>query len=635
MEFNLKEGNYLIQGVSQGVSGLIFTFEAHKNQRCELLIYKAGTYEVEEKIIIPQKFCIGSLYSVEIIGLKNELEYNYCLDGKISTDPYAKRIIGREKWADFSRKEQNFMLKSYYASAQSVSGKYKRRLEAIPKDKMILYKLNVRSFSMDYTKGNKGTFAALKDKIPYLKSLGVNCIECMPVYEFEELILRQCEKKLDYKEWKVRWEEHTAANKGNKNKVSGVLSPEYEYDLDEKRVNVWGYTPSYYYALKESFAFQKTGKEEFEAFIEALHENDMECVLEMHFLDTFPKNQIVDILKYWVLAYGVDGFHLLGIDIPIAQIMEESVLKSTKIFHDSYYTGNEENTNRYFVYNEEFKYSARKMLNFQEASLCEFTQQMRKQGSDMGFINYISDNNGFTLRDVFSYEQKHNEDNLEDNLDGNDWNYSDNCGVEGETRRKNVEQKRDKMFRNAIALLYLAQGVPLLYAGDEFGNSQKGNNNAYCQDNPIGWVNWKKFVKRKDLFTFVQKMIQFRKDHDVISSSFPMKMTDYSGVGYPDLSYHGQEAWQSKDMIHRYTIGMLYCGDYSNHKSKRIDMIYIAYNFDPKKKSLALPDLDKKKKWYIVMDTSYIYQGFLEKEQVVKTNLIELEGQSISILIGK
>ena len=283
-----------------------------------------------------------------------------------------------------------------------------------------------------------------------------------------------------------------------------------------------------------------------------------------------------------------------------------------------------------FVYRDEFYYPLRKMLNHKEICLTDFVNQMRKQKKYAGFVNYAASNDGFTLADVFMYSEKHNEANGENNADGNDWNYSDNYGIEGPTRKKYIESLRKKQLRNAITAVFLAQGIPLLAAGDEIGNSQRGNNNAYCQDNAVGWVNWKNDKKYASLQQFVRKMTAFRKAHPVLRMEEPMRMNDYKGLGYPDLSFHCDSAWTVGFSPNRQSVGMLYCGLYADCE----EMIYVAYNFHTGKQFLALPKLPKSKKWYKVMDTGN-ENGFLEKEMIMDAVQVEIAGMSIQILIGK
>ena len=265
----------------------------------------------------------------------------------------------------------------------------------------------------------------------------------------------------------------------------------------------------------------------------------------------------------------------------------------------------------------------------------EFLNQQRKQGTNIGYINYISSNNGFTLADLFMYNDKHNESNGEENLDGNEWNFSNNYGVEGPTRKSFVKAIRKLKWRNSMMMLFLAQGVPMLWEGDEIGNSQEGNNNAYCQDNSIGWVNWKQDKIAKEKLDFLKKLIDFRKNHPILSNEVPFRFNDYGAFGYPDFSYHGDAAWISDSDLDRMCVGIMYCGEYAP-ESASDDYVYIGYNFFSRKSFLALPKLCKDRKWFLVADSSRQSQQFLDEMiELENQTEIELEPQEICILVGK
>ena len=278
-------------------------------------------------------------------------------------------------------------------------------------------------------------------------------------------------------------------------------------------------------------------------------------------------------------------------------------------------------------------YPARKVLNHMNADMKELLDQQRKQGDGYGFINYIAGNNGFTLCDLFMYNDKHNENNGEDNKDGAVWNFSNNYGVEGPSNKKYIKSIRRLKWKNAMMLLFLAQGVPAIMAGDEFENSQSGNNNAYCQDNETGWVNWKNERKNRKNIQFLKDLIRFRKKHPIISNPKPFKFCDYKTTGYPDLSYHGSSAWISQFDLDRMCVGIMYCGEYSSDNK---EYVYIAYNFYSYREMLALPKLQKGKKWYKIADSSrneniFSYDAAPSKDQ----QFVQMEPQAVCILIGK
>jgi glycogen operon protein len=361
--------------------------------------------------------------------------------------------------------------------------------------------------------------------------------------------------------------------------------------------------------------------------------------MEMWFDERMNQNRVIDALRYWVRTYHIDGFHLLGPQVPVTAVAQDIMLSRTKIFCDGFEPFLLEDKEAYrhlFVYNDEYLYPVRKILNHIGGSLEEFLGEQRRQHPVLGYVNYIAGSNGFTLYDMFAYMEKHNQANGEDNCDGVTWNFSSNCGIEGRTTNRYVTALRERQLLNSIAILLCGQGVPLIHSGDEGGNSQDGNNNAYCQDNKTGWINWKKMAKYSWLTDFVRQMIAFRREHPIISLDVPMQMNDYRRLGYPDMSYHAENAWQNDFSGDRMAAGVMYFGKYASTESLEDDgFIYVGYNFHAGLQHLALPKLPEEKKWYLYMDTSLGRQPFLLTAEPKEGQLIKLQGQSVVILIGK
>lgn len=623
MDYTIREGNYERYGVQVNTDGIIFTFEAEKEDECKILIY-GKKQELTATIPIPARYCRGAIRSVCIAGIpERNLRYNYEINGKVVTDPYANRIVGREGWNDNGREAVSYEICGGYTAPMFDWGDDAQ--PEVPRHEMVMYKLHVRGFSMDAgIRGkSRGTFRAIKERIPYLKELGITTIEFMPVYEFEEIIMPESVELPDYINWQT--------------KDDDKIKPE----LPEKpeKVNFWGYVPGNYFAVKASYASIPDASLELKELIRELHANGMECVLEMYFTEKQNQNVILDALRYWVRDYHVDGFHLLGEKLPVTQIAQDAWLRRTKIFYTGYDAMLLEEKRKYphlFLYSDEYLYPVRAVLNHRNGSLEAFACQQRKQHKVQGFVNYIADNNGFTLLDLFCYAEKHNEANGEDNCDGSNFNLSNNYGIEGRTGKRHVCGQRERKLRNAVAILMLGQGVPLLFEGDEMGNSQEGNNNAYCQDNRTGWVNWKKNEKYAWLREFTREMIAFRKAHPVIASEEPKALNDFLRKGSPDLSYHGENAWISSMPEDRLAVGMMYCGAYEELPDGTKDnFIYIGYNFHGGLNKLALPKLPEKKKWHLVMDTSCGNQAFLPEEKLWGEPQITLQGESVVILVGR
>ncbi len=550
MKYTIQEGNYEKMGVWYSNKKAIFTFHAEKEDDCAVVLTHKVTKERTE-IEVPHEYCFGSLRSVAISGLQmKDYYYAYLKNGEELLDDYAPAIAGREVWNDSSRAADGY--KVYGTVVEEGFSWRGDRHPEIPSRKMLMYKLHIRGFSMDRRMRAKGTFGAVERQIPYLKRLGITTVEMMPVYEFEEMPIPEEKPKLpDY----ITWEED----------AQDLIPKAIMNTKPEKKLNYWGYSEGNYFAVKASYAqVPENAAQEFKHLVRTLHENGMECVVEMYF-DGTDHNLILDALHYWVKEFHVDGFHLIGPDIPSEDIIKDVTLSRTKFFYmdPPPVASPQKKYERLFIYKEEYQYPARKVLNHINANLAQFVEQQRKQGKGFGYINFVASNNGFTLADCFMYNDKHNEANGEENLDGDNWNFSSNCGTEGPSRRKKLLGIRRKQWRNAMAMIMLAQGVPLIWSGDEFGNSQEGNNNAYCQDNPVGWVNWKSPAAMRPYEDFLTKMIAFRKEHPILAPEEPFTFADHKGSGFPDLSYHGSHAWISDADYGSMSVGMLYNGAYA------------------------------------------------------------------------
>lgn len=593
MDLRVNEGNYLVLGTTTAKNQITFTFEAEKEDVCRIIFISKVTQE-KESVLVPDEYCLGSLRSVTITGV-NPQEYNYLyeINGREQIDSYARVIAGREVWNDAEREVNGNQLSAGFLTDKFSWGE--DRQPEIAKEQMVMYKLHVRGFSMaDKSAGkNKGTFEAVRNRIPYLKDLGITTLELMPVYEFEEMsFLKQVSKLPEYVKWKV-------------NKTD-IIKP--EISLKKKRINYWGYGEGNYFAVKASYASKPhKASGEFKKLVKSLHENNMECVMEIFFAEGSSHSLILDVLRYWVKEYHVDGFHIMGANLPMMTITQDALLGRTKIFAEDF--GGARNARSYknlYVYKTEYQHPARGLLNHYECDIREFANQQRKLGKAYGYVNYIATHNGFTLADLFMYHDKHNEENGEGNCDGSNYNLSNNYGVEGPTKKEYINEIRRQRLRSAYMMLLFAQGIPLIQAGDEFGNTQSGNNNAYCQDNETGWVNWSRFTQAAKERELLRKLISFRREN---------------------AAFCDENAWISQLDQGRKNVGILYRGD-----------VFVGYNFYSEEVRLTLPKLSvntsDKKSWYLVMDSS-LEQVILEEEQLLEEQkYVTLRPHSICLLKG-
>ncbi len=442
---------------------------------------------------------------------------------------------------------------------------------------MVVYLAHVRGFTMHSSSKvrGRGTFYGMMQKIPYLKDLGITTVELQPIYEYEEL---------------------------NKN----------------GKVNYWGYQKGYYYAPKSSYSYKADAVSECKEMIKAFHKQGMEVILQFYFPAEVSRLEILEILQYWSYYYQVDGFHLMGENLPVEELAKDVYLSSRKLWYydfpvETLYPGNELPKKCVLAsYQDSYMYDMRRFLKGDEGSVHAAVKRMTVNPAKQGVIDFVTNYFGLTMWDMVSYERKHNRDNGEDNRDGNDYNGTWNCGAEGVTKKKQIMSLRRKQFMNAFALLMFSQGTPLFFMGDEFGNSQKGNNNPYCQDNEITWLNWNDLNKNKELYQYVKELIAFRRKTGVFHMEKECMLMDYLSCGYPDLSFHGEEAFKpSWDYYCRHA-GLLFCGDYAGEKGV---LTYLAINMHWEPHTYALPKLKKGSKIECAFATDEACR--VEKEYIV------------------
>ena len=379
---------------------------------------------------------------------------------------------------------------------------------------------------------------------------------------------------------------------------------------------------------------------EFKELVRELHENDMELVMQLYFPEDVKRNEIAEILRFWVLEYHVDGFHLLGTDMPADLLAADEALADTKLWYyhfdtDHIYEKGEQPLYPHLAeYNDAWYYDMRRFLKSDEGMLNSALYHMRHIPEKAGSIHYLTNYFGFTLADLVSYDYKHNEANGEDNRDGNDTNCSWNCGEEGPSRRQKIKQLRKKQIKNAMCLLLLSQSTPLIFMGDEFGNTQKGNNNPYCQDNAVTWLDWTNTEKNAELLDFWKQLIAFRREHSILRPQRELRLMDHKACGYPDLSYHGQNAWRPQTESYFRYIGLLLCGAYAEPEDEKDTFLYLALNMHWEDHELALPRLPKGMGWKRAISTENGEGEKCESDPVSDEAVKRIPARCIEVYVG-
>ncbi len=652
--FRLRPGRPLPFGATFVPGGVNFAVYSHHGTACTLALFEKGAPQPFAEIPFPDDFRIGNVFAMMVFDLNYEnIEYGFRMDGpwdpraghrfdrsRILLDPYAKVIGGRDVWAAAYNPHD-----PYPHRAQLIFGdfdwEHDRPLE-IPIEDLVIYEMHVRGFTQHPTSGvqYRGTFAAIRDKIPYLKALGINAIELMPIFEFDEF-------------------EH------------------HRYNADgERLLNYWGYSTVGFFAPKAGYA--ATGAlgmqaDELKTLVKELHRNGIEIILDVVFNHTaegdergptisyrgldnktyymltpdghyynfsgtgntlncnhpIVRDMVIDCLRYWASEYHIDGFRfdlasILGRDQtgaplrnpPLLEALAyDPILAKCKLIAEAwdavglYQVGMFPAYGRWAEWNGKYRDTVRRFLKGDAGQVAEMVQRL--QGSPdlysgrgpTASINFITAHDGFTLNDLFSYNQKHNLANGEDNRDGTDENYSWNCGWEGPTDDPAIIALRRQLMKNAFAILMVSAGVPMMLMGDEAARTQYGNNNAYCHDNELNWFDWSLIEKNSELFRFCQLMIQFRHAHPVLRSPNHFWHQDYVGSGYPDISWHGTDAWQVDWSPYSRALAFLLDGAHAKGGTVRDNSIYVAMNMYWEGLIFHLPALPAQQQWHVFANT--------------------------------
>lgn len=681
--FKIRPGFFRMYGACVASNGVSFTINSHGATRCTLLLFKPQAPKPYARIPFPDSYRIGDTYSMLVYDIKpDEFEYAFSFDGpyepakgllfneeNVLLDPYSRAVTGQRKWGEKPEGGKDFEYRARVVKSSFDWGNIKQ-LEQ-PFEDLVIYETHVRGYTKDKSSGVSapGTFAGLKDKIPYLKDLGINAVELMPIFEFDEMESARV--------------------------VDGV-----------QLYNYWGYNTVSFFAPNTSYAFNEEHNhegDELKSLIKALKENGIEVILDVVFNHTAEGNEmgpcfsfkgidnnvyymltpdahyynfsgcgnvmncnhpvvrsfIIDCLRHWAIEYRVDGFRfdlasILGRDqngAPMANppILEslafDPVLGKMKLIAEAwdagglYQVGSFPSWNRWAEWNGRYRDDMKSFLKGDDGMAGNAITRITgsrdlyspESRGHKASVNFLTCHDGFTLYDLYSYNEKHNEKNGWNNTDGDNNGHSWNCGAEGETDDPNVNGLRRRLIKNAFAALLCSRGPAMFFAGDEFCNTQFGNNNAYCQDNIISWLDWSRLEEFKEIHDFVRHMIQFRKEHPILR-----KMTKPSSCQFPEISVHNGTPFNASTDYKTKLIGIMYAG--RNEEDTEDDIVFYCMNAYWEPLVMQLPVLPNGKHWHVDTNTNAEYfdgEDFTEKTELLGVNTIRVPARTTIILVAE
>ena len=670
--YEVRPGFYEINGATAIPGGVNFTIHSHQAINCTLLLFNRMETEPFAILPFPENYRIGNVYSMIVFKLNIEdFEYAYRMDGpfdrkkgiifdksKNLLDPYAKAVTGQSVWGE--RPVNGYGYKARVVKDDFDWGNCKSPLT--PMEDLIIYEMHVRGFTKDDSSNVDcpGTFAGLMEKIPYLKELGVTAVELMPIFEFDELRdIREYEENtlLDY--WGYNTVSFFAPNtgycasleynrEGNELKklirelnesgievfLDVVFNHTAEGDENGPYISFKGIDNNIYYLLTPDGRYY----------------NFSGCGNTLNCNHPIVKQMILECLRYWVTTYRVDGFRfdlatILGRNEdgspmskpPLLQSLAfDPILGKVKLIAEAwdagglYQVGSFPAWNRWVEWNGKYRDDLRSFLKGDDKVAQAAVNRIvgspdlypKEIRGDYASVNFLTCHDGFPLHDLYVYNIKHNEKNGWDSTDGDNNNLSWNCGIEGETEDEEINKLRRRMVKNACAVLMCSRGIPMFLAGDEFGNTQFGNNNAYCQDNIISWLDWNLLKKNENLYQFFKFMIAFRKEHRIIRIDTPACY-----LNFPSISVHGPLPAVPIGESDHY-IGVMYAGrDAENRKD---DIIYVAINSYWEEQLVELPSLGLEHVWQIAVDT-FLEESILQKKITVEGKL-KIKARSVILL---
>ncbi|MBN1532543.1 MAG: glycogen debranching protein GlgX [Spirochaetes bacterium] len=650
----------LLSRHATSVTLVLFQGEEQDSPSCEITLDPVRNKTGDIWHIWVEGIGEGQYYGYRIDGpYSPEMGHRYNRN-KLIVDPYARAISNNFTWDltmcrgyDPGDPEEDLSfstLDSAPYTPRSIvvadNGDFSCTQLNIAPEKTVIYELHVKGFTRHESSGTRhpGTFRGLVEKIPYLKDLGITAVELMPVQEFDEreninINPESGERLTNY------WGYSTLcffAPKGNYSfkRDRGAQVTEFremvkafhdagievildvvfnhtaEGDQKGPTVTFRGIDNSIYYILQED---------------RRLYRNFSGCGNTVNCNHPLVRDLILDSLRYWVIQMHVDGFRfdlasILGRDQDgtilsnppiLRRIEEDPILRNTKIIAEAwdaagaYQVGNF--PGRWAEWNGKFRDDVRRFWRGDRGSAGDFATRItgssdlygKSEVGPLRGINFITCHDGFTLADLVSYREKHNLANGEENRDGENYNLSCNFGIEGDPATPYIDRLRNRQIRNMIATLFLSQGIPMLLSGDEMRRSQGGNNNTYCQDNLLSWIDWDTRAKNGEIFRFTRQMIRFREKHPILRRKRFFTGSAAEGFATPDVTWHGYDAgpydWESGEC----SVCMLISGDYALLDEDEPDRdIYVIFNASLISRYYYIPDPPGGGPWRVAADTA-------------------------------
>jgi len=629
-QFETSPAHTVNPGTTVRHDGVVFSMVFRDCTSCGLILYHLRS-KAEVTIPFTDEYRYGSLYSVKIKGLDPaQWAYRYYRDDYSFEDPYARELVELALPDGTSR----IACKLFPVEEDNLPAYGSRNTPKWPDQ--LIYCVHVKGFTASKTSKvpKRGTFLGLTAKIPHLKNLGVTGVELLPVYELRPESLGKMND--------VSLTEDTPAD-GMPAKMPQSLPLEPQTPGEGQKTNYWNFGEGCYFAPKAAYSAGNQPQREFATMVDEMHKAGLQVYLQLFFSDTVTVQTQLETARFYVTHYGIDGFHLKGNVSALKTIASDPMLSDTAIFYYNFPyeelqkedienpTVGKPSIEHLCEYTNDFQRLSRRFVKSDTNVIREFAKAFVTVPVSSGRVHYVTNYDGFTLMDLVSYNWKHNEGNGEDNRDGEDENFSWNCGVEGKCGKKEIRTVRMRQIRNLIALNMLAQGTPVITGGDEIGNSQDGNNNPYCQDNETGWINWKETAVSRQILDFTRRVSQLRKEHSVFRRRTPFRFNDYNVSGYPDISFHGKDAYKPDFSGYSHSFGVLFNENYAE-ENPADNLIYLAINMHWHNQMLGLPAPPQGKQWVILADTFEDEPFYPVPKRAEDQRHIGVRGRSVMIL---